>query len=151
MRTITSDPARRRLRNVELFAECSRSQLSFIDRLGFTLSLPAGRELFAEGELGFEFWVLLEGVVALRSSDGATAVLSTGASFGGEGLVENAPHRATATTLSPVTLVVYNRREFNSLARRISAVKHHWFPGFTPFEIGVRSGRVPSGLCLPNR
>lgn len=104
-----------RLGAINLFAGCRRRSLAIIDRLGVTIDLPAGCALCAEGRSGTEFFVLLDGLVDVRTAAGTAAVLRPGAWFGETALLDHAPRRATVTARTPVTLIVFGKREFSAL------------------------------------
>ena len=55
------------LRQVPLFAGCSKKELGEICTLADELSLPAGSKLIEEGRQGHEFFVLVEGEVDVRA------------------------------------------------------------------------------------
>jgi len=55
------------LRQVPLFAGCSKKELGEISTLADELSLPAGSKLIEEGRQGHEFFVLVEGAVDVRA------------------------------------------------------------------------------------
>lgn len=105
----------RRIEGVQLFDGCRRSQLKAIDQLGMTLDLSADRTLCREGKPGSQFFVLTEGLVEVHSSNGQLALLRAGAWFGETALVYKTVQRATVTTVVASTVIVFNRREFNSL------------------------------------
>ena len=105
----------RRLKASELFGGCRRSQLAKIDHLGTTTVVPAGTTLCVEGTPGEEFFVLVDGLVDVRNSTGALALLRSGAWFGETALLSGDRRRATVCTRSESMLLVYNRREFNAL------------------------------------
>jgi CRP-like cAMP-binding protein len=104
-----------RLGSFDLFARCRRADLAAIDRLGVTVDLPAGRTLCSEGTPGKEFFVLLAGFVDVCTAFGTAALLRPGAWFGEAALLDGAPRRATVTTRTPVTVIVFGKREFNAL------------------------------------
>jgi CRP-like cAMP-binding protein len=104
-----------RLKSVDLFTGCNRTQLAAIDRLGVTLDLPAGVTLCAEAHPGAEFFVLLSGLAEVRTRSGVAAVLRPGAWFGETALIDGAPRRATVVSCTPVTLLVFGKREFTGL------------------------------------
>ena len=104
-----------RLRTLDLFEGCSRAQLAKIDRLGITLAFAPGRALCVEGSPGAEFFVLLDGVVDVRTSSGTVALLRPGSWFGEIALIDKVARRATVTTRSKSLLLVFGRREFNTL------------------------------------
>jgi sigma-B regulation protein RsbU (phosphoserine phosphatase) len=104
-----------RLKSVDLFTGCSRAQLAAIDRLGVTLDLPAGVTLCAEARSGAEFFVLLAGLVEVQTGSGTAAVLRPGAWFGETALIDDAPRRATVRARTPITVLVFGKREFAGL------------------------------------
>ena len=104
-----------RLRDLDLFEGCTRAQLAKIDRLGIALQFAPGRELCVEGSAGAEFFVLVDGVVDVRTSSGTTALLRPGSWFGEVALIDNVPRRATVTARSEALLIVFGRREFTTL------------------------------------
>jgi ATP-binding cassette, subfamily B, bacterial len=104
-----------RIRNLDLFEGCTRAQLAKIDRLGTTLAFAPARALCVEGSPGAEFFVLLDGVVDVRTSSGTVELLRPGSWFGEIALIETVPRRATVTTRSESLLLVFGRREFNTL------------------------------------
>jgi cAMP-dependent protein kinase regulator len=104
-----------RLRDLDLFEGCTRSQLAKIDRLGIALQFPPGRALCVEGSPGAEFFLLIDGVVDARTSSGTVALLHSGSWFGETALIDNAPRRATVTARSQTMLIVFGRREFATL------------------------------------
>jgi CRP/FNR family transcriptional regulator, cyclic AMP receptor protein len=105
----------RRLAALELFAGCRRTTLERADQLGTTVDVPAGRTLCKEGESGTEFFVLLDGEAQVRTEAGTVAMIRPGAWFGETALIDSAPRRATVTTTTPATVIVFGKREFNGL------------------------------------
>jgi CRP-like cAMP-binding protein len=105
----------RRLEGIELFRGCRKSQLEWIDRLGITVVRPAGRTLCSEGKPGSEFFLLVDGLVEVHSSGGRLALLHAGAWFGETALLHNTVREASVTTVVDSMLIVFDRREFNTL------------------------------------
>jgi CRP-like cAMP-binding protein len=106
-----------RLEAIELFRGCRRSQLAYVDCLGSTLALRAGRELCREGEPGCEFFLLVDGLVEVERSGRAVARLRPGAWFGETALVNHSCRQAGVTTVEDSMLIVFGPREFNALRR----------------------------------
>ena len=104
-----------RLGRLELFEGCRQSQLEKIDELGGTLVVPPEQTLCVEGTPGAEFFVLVDGLVDVRTSTGAHALLRPGAWFGEAALIDKAPRRATVVTRTAAMLIVFGRSEFNTL------------------------------------
>jgi CRP/FNR family cyclic AMP-dependent transcriptional regulator len=105
------------LRQVPLFAGCSKRELSEIATLADELALPEGASLIREGKLGHEFFLLLEGEVEVRRKGRKVASLANGTFFGEMALVSARPRNATVTASSPVRVLVVHEQAFRRLLR----------------------------------
>ncbi|MEO5574919.1 MAG: cyclic nucleotide-binding domain-containing protein [Gaiellaceae bacterium] len=105
------------LRQVPLFAGCSKRELGEIATLADELSLPAGTTLIEEGRQGHEFFVLVEGEVDVRRKGRKLSSLGDGAFFGEMALVSSRPRNATVTATSPVRVLVVHEPAFRRLLR----------------------------------
>jgi CRP-like cAMP-binding protein len=105
------------LRQVPLFAGCSKRELSEISSLADELSLPEGTTLITEGKQGHEFFLLLDGEVDVRMKGRKVKSLANGAWFGEMALVSSLPRNATVTALSPVRVLVVHEQAFRRLLR----------------------------------
>ena len=54
-------PSHAQLRNLPIFSGCTQAQLDEIDSLADEVHIPAGRTLMAQGELGQEFALVVQG------------------------------------------------------------------------------------------
>jgi CRP-like cAMP-binding protein len=105
----------RTLQRLELFSSCKRGTLKRIDQLGMTLDARPGRTLCAEGAPGAEFFVLVDGLLDVCARSGARALLRRGAWFGETALLADTVRQATVTARTNATVLVYDKRDFNSL------------------------------------
>jgi CRP/FNR family transcriptional regulator, cyclic AMP receptor protein len=105
------------LRQVPLFAGCSKKELGEISMLADELSLPEGTKLIEEGRQGHEFFLLVEGEVDVRSKSGKVSVMRDGAFFGEMALVSQRPRNATVTATCPVRVLVVHESGFRRLLR----------------------------------
>ena len=105
------------LRQVPLFAGCTKRELSEIATLADELALPEGAVLIKEGKLGHEFFLLLDGEVDVRMKGRKVASLANGTFFGEMALVSARPRNATVTALSPVRVLVVHEQAFRRLLR----------------------------------
>lgn len=118
MRFITSTPIPQDLRTVPLFRECTLRQLRFVDRLGTRAETAAGAVLCREGEIASQFIVIMDGRVRVERVGRRVASLGPGETFGELTLLaRNGLGRRTplVTTEGPTRVMVFTRREFNSL------------------------------------
>jgi CRP-like cAMP-binding protein len=100
---------------VPLFEHCSKHELAAIAAIADQVELPEGRVLVKEGELGREFFVLVDGTVEVRKGAQQLAMLRAGDFFGEIALVSNSPRMATVETVSPVRALVVSSRDFWTL------------------------------------
>ena len=89
------------IRQVPLFAGCTKRELSEITMLADELTLPEGTTLITEGKQGHEFFLLVDGEVDVRMKGRKVKTLETGAWFGEMALVSSLPRNATITALAP--------------------------------------------------
>lgn len=105
------------LRQVPLFAGCSKRELGEIATLADELSLPAGKTLIEEGRQGHEFFVLVDGEVEVRRKGRKVTSLGSGSFFGEMALVSSRPRNATVTAAGPVRVLVVHEQAFRRLLR----------------------------------
>ena len=103
------------LRQVPLFAGCTKRELSEIATLADELALPEGAILIKEGKLGHEFFLLLDGEVDVRRKGRKVTSLANGTFFGEMALVSARPRNATVTASSPVRVLVVHEQAFRRL------------------------------------
>jgi CRP-like cAMP-binding protein len=113
----------RRIEGNGLFSGCRRSELNLIAQQGTTVTLQPGRVLCKEGRPGSQFFVLVDGLVQVRGSRGTLALLHGGGWFGETALIRNRTREATVTTVVESTVIVYNRREFNTMRDVVPRVR----------------------------
>jgi CRP/FNR family transcriptional regulator, cyclic AMP receptor protein len=103
------------LKQVPLFSDCSRRELTEIATITDEIHYPAGSALMEEGDAGKEFVVVVDGTVEVRRG-GRRIPLKGGTNFFGEtALLTGTPRNATVTTTSPVRALVITGRSFGRL------------------------------------
>jgi CRP/FNR family cyclic AMP-dependent transcriptional regulator len=103
------------LRGVPLFARCSKADLAHIGRISEEVAFPEGTVLIEEGRQGREFFVVLEGKLAVSREARRVAEVGPGDYVGEMALLSNAPRNATVTALTPVRLLAIGDRAFLEL------------------------------------
>jgi voltage-gated potassium channel len=111
------DPKLIALKAVPLFAGLRRPGLAAVARIADELDLPAGKVLIAEGSLGRQFFVLLEGAAVVRRRGRKLATLGDGDFFGEIALLARRRTTATVTTTAPSRVLVITRAGFGQLLR----------------------------------
>jgi CRP/FNR family cyclic AMP-dependent transcriptional regulator len=103
------------LKHVPLLSELGRREIEEVGRLTEEIDVAAGKVLMREGEIGQEFYVIVDGSVRIDRAGTLVKTLGPGDFFGEIALVDGGPRTATATTESPAKMLVVGHREFHSL------------------------------------
>ena len=103
------------LREVPLFARCSKRELAEVASLADEIDLREGKELTRQGERGREFFVLIEGEAEVRQDGKRVRKLGPGDFFGEIALVSRIPRTATVVATTPVRALVVTDRAFRTL------------------------------------
>ena len=114
MRLFNQDTKVQALRGVPLFEGLSRKELVQLERVCEDLEVKPGKVLCKEGQIGHEFFVLVDGKVQVTRKGRRVATLSNGDFLGEIALVTEIPRTATVTAETPVRFFVLTRREFHA-------------------------------------
>lgn len=104
--------------NVMLFSGCDKKELGAIASLATEVEVGGGTVLAREGEIGREFYVILDGKARVTIGDKEVATLGPGEFFGEMSLLDQGPRVATVVAETPMELVVLDPREFTSLVEQ---------------------------------
>lgn len=119
MQLFSHDDKADALGRAPLFANLSRSQLVELAKRTEDMEVEAGRTLAREGEIGQEFFVIVDGEVVVTKGGGEIRRLGPGDFFGEIALVWESPRRtATVTAEAPLRFFVLTRQNFRSLIAR---------------------------------
>ena len=115
------------LADLELLADCSRSELNNAASLLTQLVLPAGETLLRENTIGREFLIVVDGVleVTRNTADGTQllGVVGAGDVVGEMSLLDRAPRTATVKTITPTTVYAGSAREFFALLNAVPSTR----------------------------
>jgi CRP-like cAMP-binding protein len=103
------------LSKVPLFSGLSSRDLTELGRLIDEVTVREGKVLAKEGAPGHEFFVILDGSIAISKGDKHIRDLGPGDHFGELAMIAKVPRTATATAATPATLLVLGHREFTTL------------------------------------
>jgi CRP/FNR family cyclic AMP-dependent transcriptional regulator len=103
------------LKRVPLFAGCSKKELSRIATLADEIDFRPGKTLIREGELGREFFILVDGTAQISRRGKPIDTAVPGDFFGEMALLADQPRNATVTTTSDVDALVVTARSFRDL------------------------------------
>ena len=115
MKLFSQDTKVQALKGAPLFDSLSRKDLTQLARVSEDLEVESGKVLCREGEIGHEFFVIVEGEIKVTRK-GRRVALRGGGDFVGEiALLDDVPRTATVTAETPVRLFVLTRKDFRHL------------------------------------
>ena len=127
------------LSKVPLFADLGARDLAEVGRLADEVTVREGKVLAKEGAAAHEFFVILDGTVAITKGSKHIRDMGPGDFFGELALIGRVPRTATATASTPVTLLVVGHREFTTLLseqprinEKVLRAVAHWISAAAP-------------------
>lgn len=118
-----------RLREVQLFAECSKTDLRSVLRHSERLEIEAGRDIVVEGNEGKVFYLVLTGEVEVRRKGRKVAALGPGAHFGELALLDPGPRNATIRATTDVEVLGITERMFQVVMRDLPTLRRGMLRG----------------------
>jgi CRP/FNR family transcriptional regulator, cyclic AMP receptor protein len=116
MQLFSHDDKATALGRAPLFEGLSRQELVELAKVTEDLEFGDGKVLAREGEIGHEFFVLVDGDVSVSKDGREINRLSSGDWFGEIALIWESPRRtATVTAAGPVRFFVLTRQAFRGL------------------------------------
>jgi CRP-like cAMP-binding protein len=103
------------LSEVPMFSGLNARQLKAVSRLADEIERPPGSVLAQEGELGREFFLILEGEAGIYHGKRKVASLGPGRFFGEISLIDRGPRTATVKAETSLRALDIGVREFSSL------------------------------------
>ena len=104
------------LAKAPLFSALSKQELGELAKATEDLEVEEGKTLTREGDLGREFFVIVDGDVSVTQDGNEIRRLGPGDFFGEIALIyDNARRTATVTAASPLRFFVLTRQSFRSL------------------------------------
>ena len=112
MSLFSQDTKVQALKSAPLFEDLSRKELVQLARVCDDLEVQPGKVLCKEGQMGREFFVIVEGKVAVTREGRHLATLNGGDFLGEIAVVTEMPRTATATADTRVRMFVLSGRDF---------------------------------------
>lgn len=120
MQLFSHDTKADALAKAPLFRNLSRNDLVALAKVTEDLEVEEGKVLAREGDIGHEFFVIVDGEVDVAKEGETVRTLGSGDFFGEIALIWESPRRtATVTAAKPVRLFVLTRPAFRGL------IDHH--------------------------
>ena len=111
------------LREVSLFAGCSKRELGDIARIADEIDFVAGKTLITQGEPGRQCFVVIEGSVDVARDGKKVAPRGSSEIFGEIALLSGGPCTSTVTTATPVRALVISPQAFQALLDRSPSIQ----------------------------
>lgn len=112
------------LASIPLFAPLSQKELQKVARASDEVTIPAGRELVRQGEVGREMFVLVNGSATVKRNNRKVATLGPGSAIGELSLLDRGPRTATVTADTDLKVLVLGAREFSALLDQVPSINH---------------------------
>ena len=110
------------LAKVKLFRGCTRRELEALARITTDVTVPAGKVLCREGEIGHECFIVVEGEATVSIDGDHVATVGSGGFFGELALLDGGQRVATVTASTEMELYVLNNGEFYALLNDVPTV-----------------------------
>jgi CRP/FNR family cyclic AMP-dependent transcriptional regulator len=123
MRLFSQDTKVAALKRAPLFEGLSRKELTHLARVSEDMELEPGATLCKEGDIGREFFVIVEGEVEVERGGKSLAIRGNGDFIGEIALLEQIPRTATVTAKTPLRVFVLTDKDFRDLVKESPAVE----------------------------
>ena len=110
-----ADPKIQMLGRVPLFATCPAKSMELIAQLSDEVDVRDGYVLMRKGDLGQEFFLIIDGQVRIERDGATLATLGRGDFLGEIALLSEDRRTATAVSEGPSKLLVLTRGAFKTL------------------------------------
>jgi len=111
------------LKRTPLLAGLGRKDIEEVGRLVDEVDLRPGYVLMREGDVGREFFVIIEGQVRIDKGGATIRTMGPGEFIGSIALVTEGPRTATATTETPCRLLVLSHGAFHQLMDQYPSIR----------------------------
>ncbi len=108
----SSDAPIRHLQRVPLFSGFNEDELRRVAELSRIVEAPVGTVITQIGEPGDSFFVIIDGMVEVRTPVGAGSQLQPGDFFGEMSLLDGEPRSATIVAATDLRLLIVDRFHF---------------------------------------
>lgn len=118
-----SEAHRDKMRRIPLFADLGDDEIDLLDATLTEAGVDAGKRLTAQGEVGREFVVILDGLAAVVHSGLEVARLGPYDFFGEHALIQHDRRTADVVALTPMRLLVSTPGEFDRMLDDVPRIR----------------------------
>jgi CRP/FNR family cyclic AMP-dependent transcriptional regulator len=115
MRLFSQDTKVEALRQAPLFEGLTKKELTQLARVSEDMEIAEGTTLTKEGDIGHEFFVIVEGETQVKRKGRSLGTRGAGDFIGEIALVEQVPRTATVTAKTPLRVFVLTSKDFHHL------------------------------------
>jgi CRP-like cAMP-binding protein len=115
MRLFKQDDKIEALRKAPLFEGLSKKDLAQLARVSEDMEIPAGTTLTKEGEIGHEFFVIVDGQTEVKRRGKSLGNRGAGDFIGEIALLEEVPRTATVKAKTDLRVFVLTSKDFHHL------------------------------------
>jgi CRP/FNR family cyclic AMP-dependent transcriptional regulator len=115
MRLFSQDTKVEALKRAPLFEGLSKKELTQLARVSEDMEIPEGTTLTTEGEIGHEFFVIIEGDTQVKRKNRTIGTRGAGDFIGEIALIEQIPRTATVIAKTPLRVFVLTSKDFHHL------------------------------------
>jgi CRP/FNR family cyclic AMP-dependent transcriptional regulator len=115
MRLFRQDDKVEALSKAPLFEGLSKKELAQLARVSEDMEIPAGTTLTKEGELGHEFFVIVDGETEVKRKGRNLGTRGAGDFIGEIALLEEVPRTATVKAKTDLRVFVLTSKDFHHL------------------------------------
>jgi CRP/FNR family transcriptional regulator, cyclic AMP receptor protein len=112
MRLFSQDTKVQALKGAPLFEGLSKKELTQLARVSEDLEIPKGATLTKEGDIGHEFFVIVEGETQVKRKGRSLGTRGAGDFVGEIALLEQVPRTATVTAKTDLRVFVLTHTDF---------------------------------------
>ena len=115
MRLFSQDTKVEALKRAPLFEGLSRKELTQLARVSEDMEIPPGATLTKEGDIGHEFFVIIDGETQVKRKGRSLGTRGAGDFIGEIALLEEVPRTATVTAKTDLRVFVLTSKDFHHL------------------------------------